>query len=320
MRVHVTGGSGFVGSHLLPALVQAGHEVHAMARSDRSAAKVAATGATPARCDLESVTAADLQDIDAVIHLAAYVDPYGPRERYEALNVRGTERMLAAARDAGVRRFVHVSTEAVLFHGPPLVDVDETHPYPTEHRFLYSETKAAAERAVLAASTDGFTALAIRPRFVWGPGDTTVLAQIVQAAESGAWLWMEHGAARTSTTHVANLVDALQVALVRGEGGEVYFVADEGTRTMREFVEALAATRGIVLPKRSVPGWLGRGFAAAVEGAWRLARRRDQPPISRMGAAMMSTTITVNTAKARRELGWTPPFTVAEGLAQLRDA
>ncbi len=320
MEIYVTGGSGFIGQHLVGALLEAGHRVRAMARSDRSAARVEALGATASRADLETVGEGDLQGMDAVIHCAAYVQPYGPRERFEALNVGGTQRMLDAARAAGVRRFVHVSTEAVLFHGPPLVDVDETHPYPAEHRFLYSETKAEAERRVLAADGPAMTTLAIRPRFVWGPGDATVLPQIVQAAEAGAWLWMEHGEAQTSTTHVANLMDALLLALDHGRGGQAYFIADEGVRTMRAFVEALAATRGIRLPNRNVPGWVGRGLAGLVEGVWRATRRRSQPPINRLGAAMMSTTVTVNTAKAREELGWQPRLTVEQGMAELAAA
>lgn len=317
MKVYVTGGSGFIGRHLLRALAEAGHPVRAMARSDRSATVVESLGAEVSRSDLESVTAADLEGCDAVVHAAAYVEPYGPRERFETLNVEGTERMLRAAKGAGCRRFVHVGTEAVLFHGPPLQDVDESHPYPAEHRFLYAETKAAAERRVLAANAEGFATLSIRPRFVWGPGDTTVLPQILEAANAGAWLWMGKGRARTSTCHVTNLVQALLLALERGPGGEAYFVADEGTRTMREFVEALAATRGVTLRDVSVPGWLGRGLAAVVERSWSLLGREKQPPITRLGAAMMSTTVTVRTDKARRLLGWEPTVSVAQGMAEL---
>ena len=317
MKVYVTGGSGFIGQHLLRALAERGHEARAMARSDRSAALVRELGAEPSRCDLETVEASDLEGCDAVVHAAAFVEPYGPRERFETLNIGGTQRMLDAARGAGCARFVHVGTEAVLFCGPALEDVDESHPYPTEHRFLYAETKAEAERRVLSANADGFATLSIRPRFVWGPGDTTVLPQILEAANAGVWLWMAKGRSRTSTTHVANLVEALLIAIERGPGGEAYFVADEGTRTMREFVEALAATRGVRLRDVSVPGWVGRGLAATVEGLWHLMRRDKQPPITRLGAAMMSTTVTVRTDKARRLLGWEPTVTVDEGMAEL---
>ncbi|MBO6938881.1 MAG: NAD-dependent epimerase/dehydratase family protein [Deltaproteobacteria bacterium] len=320
MRVYVTGGSGFIGQHLLRALADAGHSARAMARSDRSAETVSALGAEPSRCDLETVSAADLEECDAVVHAAAYVEPYGPRERFEAINIGGTQRMLDAAREAGCGRFVHVGTEAVLFCGPPLEDVDETHPYPTEHRFLYSETKAEAERRVLAANAEGFATLSIRPRFVWGPGDTTVLPQILEAANAGAWLWMAKGRSRTSTTHVTNLIDALLIAIERGPGGEAYFVADAGTRTMREFVEALAATRGVTLRDVSVPGWVGRGLASGVERVWHLLRRTKQPPITRLGAAMMSTTVTVRTDKARRLLGWEPSVSVEQGMAELAAA
>jgi len=318
MRVFVTGGSGFVGGHVIERLVAAGHEVAAMARSDRSARVVEGFGAEAVRCALGAVEPAHLEGCDAVVHAAAFVQEWGTREQFWTANVDGTQQLLDAARAGGVSRFVHVGTEAALFDGADLVGVDETAPYPERQRFLYSETKAEAERRVLAASSDGFIALSIRPRFVGGPRDTSVLPAIERMVADGGWMWIDGGRHRTSTCHVDNLTAAIERALTEGRGGEAYFVADDGERTLREFLGALGATAGLELGRRSLPGPVVRLAAALAEGVWRLLGRSSTPPITRFAAAMMSSTITVKTDKARRELGWAPEIGVEEGLAAMR--
>ncbi|MGE0708356.1 MAG: NAD-dependent epimerase/dehydratase family protein [Planctomycetota bacterium] len=317
MRIFVTGGSGFVGGHVIEAARAAGHEVLAMARSERSAALVRGFGAVPVQASLEQISGAELADVDAVVHCAAYVEEWGTRAQFVQGNVEGTRAMLAAARAAGVRRFVHMGTEAALFAGQDLIDVDEEHPYPRRQRFLYSETKAEAERLVLAASDGRLTAISLRPRLVWGPRDATVLPVVLRMAREGSFAWLDGGRQRTSTAHVANVARAALLALERGQGGRADFVADEGTRTIREFLTALAATQGVTLPARSIPSWLARPLAALIEGTWRLLRLRRAPPMTRFAIEMMSSTIAVDTARAREELGYEPVITVEEGLAAL---
>jgi nucleoside-diphosphate-sugar epimerase len=317
MRVFVTGGSGFVGQHLVEHLVASGHQVSALARSEASVALVRAAGATAITADLANVQPAQLDGHEALIHCAAFASEWGSRAQFVEGNVTGTERMLAAAQVAQVPRFVHVGTEAAMFNGAPLVDIDESAPYARPQRYLYSETKAEAERRVLAANRPGFLTVSIRPRLVWGPRDTTVLPVVLRLAKSGRWRWLDHGEYRTSTTHVANAVHALELALRAGRGGEAYFVADDGTRTLREFLTALAKTRGVELPSASMPSALARPVATAVEALWHLVSAKRAPPMTAMAVAMMSATVTVKTTKARRELGYLPRVSVEEGLQRL---
>lgn len=317
MKIFITGGSGFVGGHLIERLSRH-HEVRALARSAASVAVVQGFGATAVQGELADLSAQHVGDAEVVIHAAAYVKSYGPRAAFEASNIEGTRRALEAAKAAGAKRFIHIGTEAVLFDGHDLLDIDETHPVPRRQRYLYSETKAEAERLVLAANAPGFTALSLRPRLVWGPRDAGVLPEVLEAVQRGAFSWLDGGKQRTSTTYVENLAAAVELALTRGEGGQAYFIADEGTQSMRTFLTALAGTRDVTLPSRNVPSVIARPLAGAVQSLWSVFAPQSKPPMVSFAIAMLSRSVTVKTDKARRELGYVPAVSVEEGLRRTR--
>lgn len=319
MRIFVTGASGFVGGAAAKYFAQAGHEVRAMSRSETSDAKIVALGATPVRCDLEDVTAAHIGDAEAIIHCAAFVEQWGAAEAWKRFNIDGTARTLTAAKEAGAKRFIHISTESVLWRGQHLRGVDETYPRAPNSPYPYSWTKARAEELVEQADADSFQTIILRPRFIWGPGDTTLLPAIEHMTRTGGWMWINNGQAKTSTTHIANLVHAIDLALTRGAGGQAYFILDDGVRTMKEMISAIAATRAMTLPDRSVPSWLADTLAGVTEGAWRTFKLKGEP-LTRFGAMIMSRDSILIDAKARRELGYAPVISVEEGLQQLKVA
>jgi len=320
LRVFVTGASGFVGGGVARGLVAAGADVLAMSRGHDADAAIALAGAEPVRSSLEHVVPADLGGAEAVVHCAAYVQPWGPPEAYWRANVEGTRHILDAARAAGVRRFVHIGAEAALFHGQPMCDVDESAPLALNSPYPYARSKAHAERMVLQADDHAFSTLALRPRLVWGPGDRTVLAAVRDMAERGAFAWVDGGRALTSTCHVENLAHGVALALERGAEGEAYFLTDGPPVRMRDFLTAYLAAAGVDLSRApSIPGWAARGAALALETAWRALDLKGAPPVTRLAAAMASRECTVSDAKARARLGYRPVLSREEGLANLAD-
>ena len=324
MDVFVTGGSGFIGTHLLERLEDEEDvgDVRALARSDDSAQTVEAYGAAAVRGDLSDVEAMreGMEGCDTVFHLAAKADRWGPHEEFVEINVRGTENVVEAAREADVDTVVHTSTEAVLADGSPLRNVDETEPYPDKPLRRYPATKAEAERLVLDANDDELTTVAVRPRFVWGPRDETLLPEFVEAIESGEFVWFDGGRYPMSTSHVYNVVEGHMLAAEKGRGGEAYFVTDEGTVEFREFITELVGTRGVEPPSRSVPSWLAKPAASALDGLWGTLGRSSPPPVDRVTLAIIGHEITVDITKAREELGYEPVVTREEGLEELREA
>ncbi|SPL96859.1 NAD(P)H steroid dehydrogenase-like protein in alkane synthesis cluster [[Actinomadura] parvosata subsp. kistnae] len=314
----VTGGSGFVGGRLVTRLIKDGHTVRALARSDASAAAVEALGAAPVRGDIGDPTSLReaMTGCELAFHAAARTTRDGDRARFWADNVQGTANVLRAAREAGVRRLVHVGTEAALMDGRPLVGVDETAPLRPGSRAHYAASKAAAERLVRAA--EGLETVVLRPRFVWGAGDTTVLPELVAMVRGGRFAWIGGGRHRTDTTHVDNAVEGLVLAAERGRPGEAYFVTDGRPVVFRDFITELLATRGVTPPGRSLPLGAALAVAAAGETVWRGLRLRGAPPLDYMSVWLAGMECTIDIGKATAELGYRPVRTREEGMAELR--
>ena len=316
----VTGGSGFIGGALIRRLAADGWAVRALARSDGAAAKVRDAGAEPVRGDLadRAAIAAGARGCDTAFHAAAHLGAWGDLAAFERDNVKGTRNVLEGTRAAGVRRFVHVGTEAALLAGEPLVLADERTRLRPDSPAPYSSTKARAEMLVLAASRTGsFETVSIRPRFVWGEGDTTLLPMLAGQVRAGRFAWIGGGRHLTSTTHVDNTVEGLILGAERGRPGHAYFVLDGPPRPFRDVVSGLLRTQGLEPPAKSVPEPVARLLMEAGEAAWAILPLPGEPPVPRFAFWVASQECTLSDRRAREQLGYAPVTSVADGLAAM---
>ncbi len=318
--VFVTGGSGFIGGKLIERLVGGGHTVRALARSDDAAARIELLGGEPVAGDLGDVAAmrAGAEGCELAFHAAATLGYWGPAENFERGNVDGTRNALEAATRAGVRRFVHVGTEAALLAGEPLVDVDETAALRVDSSVSYSSTKARAEQLVLDANRVGFETVVVRPRFVWGRGHTTLLPAMVELVRSGRFAWIGGGRHRTSMTHVDNAVEGLILGATRGRPGNAYFVTDGAPVVFRDFVSELLSTQGVEPPERNIRSPVARLLVVGSETAWRALPLPGRPPLTRFAYWISSQECTIRIGKAQEQLGYEPVRSITDGLAELR--
>ena len=307
----VTGGSGFVGGALIERLRREGWDVRALARSERAAGRVRELGAEPVMGDLDDL---QIEDCEIAFHAAAKVEDFGDPADFERVNVQGTRNVVAACRAGGVRRLVHVSTEACLMAGQPLVNVDESAPLRPDSPVLYSSSKAKAEEIVRGADME--TAI-VRPRFVWGRGDTSLLPAIVAMVKSGRFRWVGGGHHLTATTHIDNTVEGLWLAGTRGAAGGVWFVTDGEPVDFREFLTALVGTQGVEIPDKSVPARVAGAAARASEWLWRRLKRPGNPPLTRFAVWVSSQECTIDISRAERDLGYRPVTSREDGLAEL---
>jgi nucleoside-diphosphate-sugar epimerase len=319
-NVFVTGGSGFVGGALVSRLVGDGHSVRALARTEKKASELEQIGALAVPGDLDDLDAlrAGAAGCDLVFHSAALVSDWAPKQAFEHVNVTGTGNVLAACAAAGAGRLVHLSSESVLLSGRPLRNADESWPLQPRSRNLYAGSKARAELLVRAAT--GLETVIVRPVIVWGTGDRTIRPGFAAAVREGRFVWVDGGRHLTSTTHVDNAVHGILLAAERGRTGEAYSISDGEPIAFREFLTPLLATAGVTPPERSIPLGLARAVAAAGEAAWRTLRLRGRPPLTRTATWLVGIDRTIDIGKARRELGYEPVRTRADGLAELQAA
>jgi len=319
MKILVTGGTGFLGSRLVPKLVEDGHQLFALTRSASSRDKLRALGASPVDADLEGDAPFLLPALDVVVHAAALFRFAGPREPFFRTNVDGTAALLKAAKNAGAKSFVYISAAGIIMDdaGTPIRCADESAPTFPHHFSAYLASKARAEQLVLAADKPDFRTIALRPPAIWGPGDP-FSRELPHAIKSGQFAFIDRGDYAFATCHVDNVVEAVQCALgafEHGEGGRAFFINDKEKQTFREFIALLASLQGLSIDKlRSMPYWLASGVGRLLEAIWTIARREDDPPISRSMIRMIGREFSINDAAARRELGYVGRVSRLDGL------
>ena len=182
--VLVTGGGGFLGSAIVAMLRDRGQPVRTLAR--RRYDRLDALGAEQFQGDVADaeIVSRAVDGCDAVFHVAAKAGLWGPRQEYWNANVVGTENVIAACREHGVRKLINTSSPSVVFHGTDLEGVDETAAYPDRYEAPYPETKAIAEKLVLKANDRGLATVVLRPHLIWGPGDNNILPRIYARARA----------------------------------------------------------------------------------------------------------------------------------------
>ncbi|MBD2436807.1 NAD(P)-dependent oxidoreductase [Nostoc sp. FACHB-110] len=319
MRIFLTGGSGFVGRNLITTLVKQGFEVRSLVKWEDEIELIKNCGAIPIFGDINDFQAlkSGMEGCSVVFHVAAKVDDWGVLEDFQQVNIRGTEQVIAAAKATGVSRLVYVSTEAVLIGGEAIINADETRSLPTKPLGFYPLTKAIAEQKVIAANSDELTTVVVRPRFVWGKGDTTLLPRFLKTMRDKKFAWISGGHYLTSTCHVQNLCQGLICAAERGKGGEIYFITDGSPVDFRSFITELARTQGVEPGTRTIPRWFVWFLAWSLEQTWNLLRLKGVPPITRTALSMIAGEVTVNDAKARREIGYQTVISRQEGLLEM---
>src|SRR5580700_7084134 len=322
MRILITGGTGFLGGHIIPKLVTSGHEVIALTRSSKDSPKLSAMGAAPIAGDLETSDSIALPPIDAAVHGAAYFRFAGPREPYFTANVEGTRALLRAAERAGAKSFVHISAAGVIMddRGSRIRNADErARTYPKSFSG-YIASKTQAEELILAANRPGFRTIALRPPALWGPGDA-FSKQLPQAVSSGQFAFIDRGDYPFATCHVLNVVEGVERALERGQGGHVYFLRDQEVRTFREFISLIAQAQGVSIDGiRSIPYWLAFIVARFMEAFAVLTRKQGDPSLSRSLVRSIGREFTIDDGAARRDLRYVGTTSREAGRKMYLDA
>ncbi|WP_420596241.1 NAD-dependent epimerase/dehydratase family protein [Deinococcus sp.] len=310
MRILVTGATGFLGGAAARTLAKAGHDVIGTGRNAALGAALECGGVTFKPADLRGGPGELLNGVDAVLHCAARSTLWGQWADFYADNVDVSARLAHACAQRGVR-LVQVSTPSVYNATGLTRQVPETTPIGPHFDSLYARSKYLAELEVQGVMP---SAAILRPRGIYGPGDTALMPRLARALHGGRLPRLTQNEVHTELTHVDNVVHAAILALQRPAAG-VFNITDGVSIPIWATLDRLADALKVPRPTRYVPAKVAENFAALLEAVYRLRPDAPEPPITASGLRLLTRPMTLDLSRARERLGYAPRVHPRDGLS-----
>ncbi len=322
MNALVTGGGGFLGSAIVRRLVARGDRVVSYSRHRHP--ELDALGVVQHQGDI-----ADLGRLrraargsDVVFHAAAKAGISGSAQPYFRTNVIGTLNVLNACHRLGIRRVVYTSSPSVVFDGRDMEGVNESVPYPRRYEAAYPRTKAIAEGLVLRANGPTLATVALRPHLVWGPGDNHLVPRLIARARAGRLRRIGWTSKKIDSVYIDNAADAHILAadrLAPGSpvAGKAYFITNGEPMPLWDLVNGILRAAGLGPVKRVLPVRIAYAAASVLEGVCAVLPGQREPPLTRFVVRELTTAHWFDISAARRDLGYQPAVSIAEGLRRL---
>jgi nucleoside-diphosphate-sugar epimerase len=325
MLALVTGGGGFLGRHIVEQLAARGDRVRSLARGRYPALEQLGVECRQGDVRDAAVVRAACEGVQVVFHTAALAGIWGPWADYYGINVVGTQNVIDGCRAMGVERLVFTSSPSVTFDGTSQAGVDESAPYPARWLCHYSHTKALAEQAVLAANAPSLATCALRPHLIWGPRDRHLIPRLIERAAAGQLRRVGDGTNRIDMVYVDNAAEAhLQAAdalsPASAVAGKAYFISQGEPVNCWQWIDEILALRGLPPVERSISLSAAWWIGAILEAAHRVLMLKGEPRMTRFLAAQLGTSHYFNIARARRDFGYEPRISTAEGMRRLGEA
>ena len=318
MKVLVTGATGFLGGAICERLLNEGVKVRASGRNLAKGKRLSHLGAEFISSDLCATEPTRLlcEGVDYVIHSGALSSLWGPRQIFWETNVVGTRSLLEGALSAGVKRFVHVSSPSVYFNFVNAVQLDEDSELPQRFANDYTASKYAAEEEVQLAVQRGLSAIILRPRALFGPGDTAIFPRILLSLKSGRLKVIGTSDNRSDLTYIDNAVEACLLALRASEisSGRVFNITDGASIELWPLLCHIADRLGYKPPRSSTPLWLARFAARSLERYHRAFKPDQEPLFTEYSVGILGCSISLDITRAREELNYVPLVSTEEGI------
>lgn len=321
-RFLVTGATGFLGGAIVCRLLREGRDVIATGRDrDKLAGLPGLDKNRVLALDLGASDPFDvsrvLEGVTCIIHCAGLSSPWGRRSDFEYSNIRATGNLLAIAKACSVEHVIHISTPAIYFRFEDQLNIAEDWPLPKPVND-YARSKAIAERLV---RDSGVPSTIVRPRGIYGDGDTALLPRLIRAANAGPLPRFRNGAAATDITHVDDVVDA--VLTIAGAPqmavGETFNVSGGEAISIEHIVERAARASGLTPRWRNMPLLPALTLVRASEFAARLRPGRPEPRVTTYALGLFAFSQTLDLSKICHHLQWRPRISWEEGFARTFD-
>lgn len=323
MHALVTGAGGFLGRYIAEQLVARGDRVRALVR--RQNPVLEALGVECVHGDIVELAAVEraCRGVEVVFHVAAVAGIWGTWHHFYDTNVRGTHNVISGCVRTGVTRLVFTSSPSVTFAGRDQCNIDESAPYPTRWLAHYPHTKALAEQMVLQANGEHhLLTCALRPHLIWGPRDQHLIPRLLDRARKGQLRQVGDGKNLIDAVYVENAAAAHVMAadaLAPGSAvcGKAYFITNGEPVNCWQWINEILALAGLPPVQRKISLRAAYAAGAVLEGLWTILRRTDEPRMTRFLAAQLSTSHYFDISAARRDFGYDPQISMAEGMQRL---
>jgi len=331
----LTGGSGFLGKFLIQELLSADSplQLNTLRVFDTAPYK----GPADPRIayiqgdvlDREALNKACM-GIDVVLHSAAIVDwgTHPPEEVYE-VNANGTANVINACTADGVKALVFTSSLDAVFGGKPLVNIDESLPYPAKYPNMYCRSKAEAEKLVAAANSKALKTVTLRPADIWGEGDPFHIGSLLNMAKGGFYVRLGNGKSKSQHIYAGNMAVALiQAAKALLEGnesvpGQVYFITDSEGTNFFHFYDSIVAAAGYRIRPNNF--WIPRRVALTIGALSEFSAMLIRPlkkvnvTFSRFAVTYTCNDFTFSADKARKDFSFKPKYSREEAFRRTVD-
>jgi nucleoside-diphosphate-sugar epimerase len=322
MKTIITGSTGFLGGALTRRLHGMGWDVTALGRNIAKLDQLASENIHAKQINLKDKGAlmAAFKEQEIVFHCAALPSPWGNFESFYQANVIGTRNVIQACQENNVRRLVYVSTPSLYFEYKSRMNVKEDDPLP-EPISNYAATKILAEEEVDKAFAQGLPTVTIRPRAIFGPGDTVIFPRLIPRLKSGRLPIIGDGENVVDLTYIENVVDALLLCAEAPTQtlGKKYNISNGEPIKLWGMVKKICAELGYKFPARKISHNVAHTAAAALEVIYTLMPTHPEPPLTRVSVSMIANSTTLDISAAKRDLGYAPRVSVDEGYQKFME-
>ncbi len=324
MKCLITGAGGFIGGQITRRLLEEGHEVVTYQRGKYPDLTLLEGTHHQGSIDQLAPLSAAMKDVDTVFHVAALAAISGPTHEFHTANVVGTQNVIEACRQNKVSRLVFTSSPSVVFAGQDQNGIDESEPYPENYLADYPRTKALAESEVLKANSRELATISIRPHLVWGPGDRHLYPRIIERAQNGKLKLVKRVGMKIDACYIDNAVDAHICAMESLQTnptcrGKAYFISNGEPTPPEELINQFLACEEISPVRPTIPPFLAYAAGWIFEALYGTRFFNGEPPVTRFVVHQQATSHWFDLTAAKRELGWNPKVSTAEGLKRLKD-
>lgn len=290
--------------------------MRAMGRDRQRLAELESIGCEVVRGELTDAdfVARGCRDVGTVCHVAALSTPWGRWQDYYASNVQGTQNVVAGCRLHGVARCVFLSSPSVTSTRADMIDQDESQPFPARLISAYSLSKKMAEEVVKRAASQGLATVILRPKAVFGPGDTSLLPRLMRAAQAKRLKQIGSGENRVDLTYVDNVVHAIELAIDQPNAvGRTLIVTNDEHPLLWSVIRSACRALGFEAEIPTVSFRKAMAAATAMEIHARMFGA--EPLLTRYSVTILAKTQTYDISASKQFLGYRPKVSLDDGIA-----